>query len=190
MNVESYVRIDSDSIKNVNEKTKKIWEEALDEDQYYDIIPLKEGKFLVDTNVYIQLLEATLYNKELDPYNIPNVNFTLISRDDKRWEEYKQQRLEEGFDDSETWSLDNTIAKFVLPRLKRYLEIANSHPGNITEAEWDTILNKMIYAFECILDENKEVDDTLIGVKKYEKRSNIIKEGLDLFREYFLDLWW
>lgn len=55
-----------------------------------------------------------------DPYNIPNVCFSLIKQDDKRWDKYEQQRIERGFDDSETWSLRDTIAKFIIPRLERY----------------------------------------------------------------------
>lgn len=39
--------------------------------------------------------------KKVDPYGIKNVNFSLISKDDNRFEAYKKQRLERGFDDSE-----------------------------------------------------------------------------------------
>jgi len=55
---------------------------------------------------------------------IPNICFSLTDVDDKREMEFKKQRLERGFDDSETWSLRDTIANFIIPRLERYEEIA------------------------------------------------------------------
>lgn len=42
--------------------------------------------------------------------------------DDKRQEKWQKERLEKGFDDTEIWSLDSTIIKFIVPRLKAYLE--------------------------------------------------------------------
>lgn len=177
-NVETYVRVEGDSIKNTNPRTLELWENAISEEEYSDIIPLKEGDYLVDANLYAQLLEACSYNKELDPYNIPNVNFTLIGREDTRWDEYKEQRLQRGFDDSETWSLDSTISRFIEPRLRAFREIRGGYPGNMTSEEWDGILDKMILAFELI---NKD------KTHEYEKEVN---EGLDLFRKHFFGLWW
>ncbi|MFW6046541.1 MAG: hypothetical protein ACOCP4_01980 [Candidatus Woesearchaeota archaeon] len=45
------------------------------------------------------------------------------------------QKLKYGYSDRETWSLDMTIAKFVLPRLKRYKEIDPGNPHGLTERE-------------------------------------------------------
>ena len=150
----------------------------MEEEEFEDIIPLKGGDYLVDIFLYIKILEACSYNKDLDSYNVPNVNFTLIDRGDKRWDDFKQQRLERGFDDSETWALDCTIAKFIEPRLRRFKEIKAGYPAIISEEKWDDILDKMIYAFECI---NK---DTISD------NEDSVDEGLDLFRKYFFNLWW
>lgn len=188
--VETYVRVGSDSIKNTNPRTLELWNKAISGDSYSDIIPLKEGNYLVDAHLYAELLEACAYNSDLDPYNIPNVNFTLINRSDNRWEEYKKQRLERGFDNSETWSLDSTIARFIEPRLKVFKETHGGYPSSLTEEKWDEILDKMIKAFEYINNEDLGIDKNEYGPKKYEKREQIIKEGLDLFREYFFALWW
>ena len=177
-NIESYVRVSNDSIKNTNPRTLELWNNAIAEDEYSDIIQLKEGEYLVDAYLYAQLLEACSYNKDLDPYNIPNVNFTLIKRSDDRWDEFKEQRLERGFDNSETWSLDRTISRFIEPRLRVFKELHIGYPSSMTEEEWNEILDKMLRAFELI---NK--DDT------YEHGEEV-KEGLDLFREYFFSLWW
>lgn len=177
-NVETYVRVSSDAIKNTNPRTLEIWNKAIAEEEYGDIIPLKEGDYLVDSFLYAQLLEACAYNVDLDPYNIPNVNFTLINRSDKRWDDYKEQRMSRGFDNSETWSLDSTISRFIEPRLKVFKELHAGYPGYLTEEKWEEILDKMIKAFEYINN-----DDTFDHKEE-------VDEGLDLFRKHFFDLWW
>ena len=71
-----------------------------------------------------------------------------------------------------------------------FKEIHGGYPGNLTEEKWNEILDKMVKAFEYINNEDLGIDENEHGLKKYEKREQIIKEGLDLFREYFFALWW
>jgi len=52
--------------------------------------------------------------------NIPNICFSLTETDDERETKFKQQRIERGFVDSETWGLNHTIVSFIIPRLERY----------------------------------------------------------------------
>ena len=113
---------------------------------------------------------------------IPNIQFSLTDKDDKREEKFAKQRIERGFDDSETWSIRDTIAKFIVPRLKRFREITIAYPGGMTEDEWNIILDKMIRAFELVDDSYYDVwtDEQF---KEYE-------EGMTLFKEHFLALWW
>lgn len=177
-NIESYIRLSEAGIKDTNPRTLELWNNALSKEEYSEIIPLKEGGYLVDVNLYTQLLEACSYNKDLDPYNIPNVNFTLIERGDDRWDDFKSQRLERGFDESETWSLDSTISRFIEPRLKAFKEYNVGYPGGMTTEQWNEILDKMIKAFGYI--NNDETFD----------HQDEVSEGLDLFRKYFFDLWW
>jgi len=60
-------------------------------------------------------------NKKDPKYlGIPNICFSLTDKNDVREKKFKKQRLKRGFDDSETWSLRDTIAKFIIPRLKRF----------------------------------------------------------------------
>ena len=118
-----------------------------------------------------------------DAYGIKNVNFSLIDRDDSRWEEFKKERLENGFDESETWALDNTIARFILPRLKCFYNNGElfSYPYGMKSGDWSAIVSKMIKAFDLIVN----VD----AAKRTEEEVKAVEEGLDLFREYFFDLW-
>lgn len=112
---------------------------------------------------------------KIDTYGIKNVNFSLINVDDTRWEKFRDQRLERGFDDSELWNLFETFSKFITPRLNEFEKGHISCPGNMTDEEWHKILNSMIEGFESII--NGCTDD--------EK----VEYGLKLFSKYFLYLW-
>ena len=114
---------------------------------------------------------------------VPNVCFSLSQDGDKREPEFKQQRIERGFDDSETWSLDFTIAKFVLPRLKRFKEVNNGYPEELGEEGWDKVIDEMIETFELMI---KDREGDILENKEYEK----IQHGLKLFGHWFQALWW
>lgn len=132
-----------------------------------------------------------------DPYGVPNTNFSLIDDQDARWEEYSKQRKDRGFDDSEIWNLDITIAKFILPRLERYQEIKVAHPGNMTEEQWNKNVALMISAFKTYLYDTDLINDEDI-IKKFcnqriidmdvDKALKIHKEymkGMELFNKYW-----
>ena len=64
------------------------------------------------------------------------------------------------FKDYETWNLDNTFARFIVPRLKRFRELVASpdtvygYPVVVGSMElWLEILDKMIWAFEQYIDD-------------------------------------
>ena len=100
----------------------------------------------------------------------------------KRTIRFLFQRIFRGWTDKETWSLERTIAKFVLPRLKRFKELNFGYPYNFTMDTWDEALDKMIFSFEKVS-------------RKYEEEYDIetlkkIDEGLELFSKHFHDLWW
>lgn len=190
----SYVNVKGDYLKNSNDNTKKIWEKSIN-DGYDDIIDITksddtEKQYLVDVSVYNHLLEVSREGEGKDPYGIPNVNFTLIDREDERWKEYQQQRLERGFDDSELWSLDSTITSFILPRLKRFKEITCGYPSDISEQEWNDKLEKMITAFEYLENEDLGLDDTKSGIDRWAAREKVINEGLELFIKHYNSLWY
>jgi len=115
--------------------------------------------------------------------NIPNICFSITSKDDSREESFSIQRKIYGFDDSETWSLTDTLCNFILPRLKRFREINNGFPYGLTFSSWCDIIDKIILSLELIS------RDSGSQVWNKEEQSQIT-EGLDLFREYFLSLWW
>lgn len=84
-----------------------------------------------------------------------------------------------GFDESELWNFDITIAKFILPRLIKFKENnPGGYPAILTLDEWNDILNKMIFAFEKITQEKQ---------LEYPKE---IQEGTELFGKWIQALWW
>ena len=104
---------------------------------------------------------------------------------------HRKQYEKRGFDDSELWSLDVTIAKFILPRLKRFKTKAGygchggencpfetTEDGFMTQKGWGDCIQKMIDAFQVIVDDC--VDDS---------QQEVVDEGLALFAKYFQALW-
>ena len=105
-----------------------------------------------------------------------------ISPDDVRHALWEKQRTERGFDDTELWNLDTTIAKFILPRLVAFRDYTHSTPASLTQNEWTEKLAKMVYAFEFLSSEDKY---TTFDNDQWE----VVGEGLKLFGENFSSLW-
>jgi hypothetical protein len=96
----------------------------------------------------------------------------------ERVKKFKQQYLEQGFCDEDTWNLDIHLAKLILPRLKRYKELAT---GVI---KIDFPLDDMIEAFQILHDVN--FDKWKLKDEKWSK----VEKGLKAFAEYYFRLWW
>ena len=126
------------------------------------------------------------YDKICEDLKQPKSNyfgcFAELPHTDERLEDFVKDRETEGFDESETWNLSTTIAKFVLPRLKCFRECHFDHPYGITFDEWNEILDKMIYAMNYAANEHNTTEENIAFSK--------VKEGLELFGKYFLHLWW
>lgn len=106
-------------------------------------------------------------------------NFLSIRRI-KNWFKFLWQRNTRGWDDSEVWNLDFTLAKIIAPRLRRFKETKDGwNPSDMTVEEWETALDKMIAAFEYFGDDSRWLTE---NESKHQ-------EGLDLFAKYFSRLW-
>jgi hypothetical protein len=97
------------------------------------------------------------------------------------------QRRKRGFDDSETWNLDSSLAKIILPRLKRFKELSDGFPAELEEGEWDKILDEMIWAFTFLAGEERwttgvSEDDTKTWAR--------VQSALNNFAKYYTGLWW
>jgi hypothetical protein len=91
------------------------------------------------------------------------------------------QRRTRGWDDSDTWGLDTTLARLIAPRLRRFKELNNGHPCDLTETEWDEHLDAMIRAFD--LTSKDSLDRT-------GEEDAAVKRGLRLFARWYRHLWW
>lgn len=117
-----------------------------------------------------------------DPYGIKNVCFSLVDESDEKWPDYCAQREKRGFDDSELWNLDGTIAKFISPRLSAYVKTVIESNYNSSEMpfdEWLDILKKMDEGFKIMSsDKNRNEDEV-----------DKMNDAIDLFNKYFFNLW-
>lgn len=109
----------------------------------------------------------------------------------KRGLHFLWQKLTKGFSDKETWSLDYTIAKFSLPRLKRLREIESGHPACYTNEQWWGMVDQMIWSLEAIIkDFEGNLYDGCLEPEDYRKIDRRMQEGLVLFGRNFRGLWW
>lgn len=125
----------------------------------------------------------------IDPRGIKNVNFSLGKETDERESVWKAQRLTRGFDDTEMWSLDCTIAEFIAPRLKVFkeqAERAGDHPAQITFEEWKGILDQMIEGFEIY---PNHFDWSTEDAEEYEANWKKVDKALSLFHKWFFNFW-
>lgn len=93
----------------------------------------------------------------------------------KRSLKFWWQRRTRGWDDSETWNLDVTFAKYIYPRLKRYLEVTDLEKNADV---WEEIM----WTFQLLA----EGDPYHLSVKDEER----LQLGLNLFALEYRGLWW
>lgn len=142
-----------------------------------DVLKNKQNKIKMVSN---NLEKEDLINYPNNCFSQDNDTYDQESRD-----EWKRQRLERGFDDTELWNLDTTIIRFVLPRLKAFaadptigypcrllLDYPNCKDYN--DLWWNVIIPEMIIGLEEYLDDSGFDDET---------------EGMKLFFKYFTALW-
>lgn len=89
------------------------------------------------------------------------------------------QRTFRGFDDSETWCLNTTMARLMVPRLRRFIAIKKGHPEALTSEEWTDVLEKILAYFNMratgyipvrhIIDDTFEAVDYFKNEKLYER---------------------
>ena len=102
-----------------------------------------------------------------------------------------EQRVKVKIHKYDTWSMDQTLAPIILPMLVQLKATQHGHPANLTEKEWDDILDEMIWAFEqkCRDDWMRDYDYNKWdsdGATAHQKR---MTNGFKLFGKYYENLW-
>ena len=104
----------------------------------------------------------------------------------ERLDHFKKQREENGFDDTETWHLDKTLALFLIPRLERFIQVNNGYPGGETEESFNEKLNFILKSFkEYYNGENNEV-----SLELEKERLINANKAVVILGEIWFDLWW
>jgi hypothetical protein len=104
----------------------------------------------------------------------------------ERLDHFKKQREENGFDDTETWHLDKTLALFLIPRLERFIQVNNGFPNGETEESFNEKLNFILKSFQqYYYDKNEEV-----SLELEKERVSNLKKAAAILGEIWFDLWW
>lgn len=108
----------------------------------------------------------------------PNSPYSLAHSmpNDSRQAAWQEQFATHGFDNTELWNLDMSIAKFIRPRLERFLELTPTAFTDDELADLQTILK----AFELI--EKEALFDA--------EQGEIAEKGIKLLPQYFFRLWY
>lgn len=121
----------------------------------------------------------------------PNVTCFSIAEetyvnDPSKLERYRKQREEQGFDDTETWHLDKTFALFMIPRLKRFIQVNNGFPNGETHESYVEKLRFIVKSFEeYYFDDNI---DTSLELEK--ERYENAKQAVEFLSKLWFCLWW
>jgi transcription antitermination factor NusG len=84
----------------------------------------------------------------------------------------------------DTYSLNHTLSLIIVPALTKFLENGLGTPVSIKEEEWKDIIRQMIWSFDQIK-QDKEIN------LNYEREyCDKVRKGLDLFAEWYQNLWW
>ena len=94
------------------------------------------------------------------------------------------QRMFRGFDDSETWNMDLTFYKWLLPRIRRFIKVTNGYPITYKNmSQWKKEVNKRTKQLERII---ARADDWESAIK--------VEKDMYEFNQWFAknlkNLWW
>jgi len=111
----------------------------------------------------------------------PKPTKKLLARAKRFTKQYEKQ----GWCDMETWNLDFRFAEWIVPRLRRFIELNNGFPGHsgMTEKKWDATLKEMLEGFEFM------ASDDYYGCSDKKKHAKADK-ALELFGKWARHLWW
>ena len=118
----------------------------------------------------------------------------FLKKNDPRWKDYMEFKKRHGFSPDEIWSLEESQAIFMFPRLRYYrIHTPGSWPADIKKYEtWKKMLDDMIFMFEQMAGGNSYFPDDekleRLGMTKdeYMKR---MRRGKRLFGKYWTGLW-
>jgi hypothetical protein len=128
----------------------------------------------------------------IKPEAINNICFSVADdvyeKDPIVKEKHRQRRFEYGFDDTETWHMDRTIALFIIPRLKRFMEVNNGIANGETEESYYEKLRFIIQAFENYYTTDKYFNS--VDIEERKKLTDDVKQAVEYLSKLWFELWW
>jgi hypothetical protein len=128
----------------------------------------------------------------IKPEGLNNISFSvadeIYEKDLVKIEQYRQQRFERGFDDTETWHMDRTMALFIIPRLKRFIEVNNGIPNGETEESYDEKIKFIISAFENYYVSDKYFNS--VDIEERKKLTDDVRQAVEYLSKLWFELWW
>ena len=128
----------------------------------------------------------------IKPEGLNNISFSvadeIYEKDLVKKEQYRQQRFERGFDDTETWHMDRNMALFVIPRLKRFIEVNNGIPNGETVESYDEKIRFIISAFENYYVSDKYYNS--VDIEERKKLTDDVRAAVDNLSKLWFELWW
>ena len=129
---------------------------------------------------------------KLKPEAIKNINFSvadeIYEKDKEKLIVHQKQRFERGFDDTETWHMDRTMALFIIPRLKRFMEVNNGIPNGESEESYNEKIRFIISAFENYYVSDKYFNS--VDIEERKKLTDDVRLAVEYLSKLWFDLWW
>ncbi len=128
----------------------------------------------------------------IKPEAINNICFSVADdvyeKDPIVKEKHRQRRFEYGFDDTETWHMDRTIALFIIPRMKRFMEVNNGIANGETEESYYEKLRFIIEAFENYYATDKYFNS--VDIEERKKLTDDVKQAVEYLSKLWFEMWW
>jgi len=128
----------------------------------------------------------------IKPEGLNNLCFSVADdvyeKEPEQKEKYRQQRFLNGFDDTETWHMDRTMALFIIPRLKRFMEVNNGIPIGETEESYDQKLRFIIQAFENYYATDQYYNS--VDIEERKKLTDDVRLAVEYLSKLWFELWW
>jgi hypothetical protein len=128
----------------------------------------------------------------IKPEGLNNICFSVADdvyeKEPEQKEKYRQQRFLNGFDDTETWHMDRTMALFIIPRLKRFMEVNNGIPIGETEESYDEKLRFIIQAFENYYATDQYYNS--VDIEERKKLTDDVRLAVEYLSKLWFELWW
>jgi hypothetical protein len=84
--------------------------------------------------------------------------------------------------------MDRTMALFIIPRLKRFIEVNNGIPNDETEESYDEKIRFIISAFENYYVSDKYFNS--VDIEERKKLTDDVRKAVEYLSKLWFDLWW